>query len=115
MPAINFKKEFAEKVKDGSKRQTIRPVRKNPIKKGDTLYLYTGMRTKNCRKLKDVICKDVQKIKIHEVAIEIEDEQILPPFRNMIATNDGFECLADLVYFFRNQYGLPFEGVIIYW
>lgn len=38
-------------ILDGSKRQTIRARRKHPPRQGQTAYLYTGMRTKNCKKL----------------------------------------------------------------
>ena len=69
MPALNFKKEFADKVASGEKRQTIRALRKdgkNP-RPGQKLYLYTGMRTKYCRKCgdplttKELICDGCRK------------------------------------------------------
>ena len=37
MPALNFKKEFADKVKNGEKRQTIRAMRKRRFQIGDNL------------------------------------------------------------------------------
>ncbi len=51
MPQLNFSAQFAQAVADGSKRQTIRAMRKNPIKLDDTLHLYTGLRTKQARRL----------------------------------------------------------------
>ena len=51
MPSLNFKKEFVDLITSGKKRQTIRPKRKNPIKVGDKLYLFTGQRTSKCRYL----------------------------------------------------------------
>ena len=59
MAALNFQKQFAPDVESGIKLQTIRAKRKNPIKEGETLYLYTGMRTKKCRKLGEVKCYSV--------------------------------------------------------
>lgn len=59
MAAINFKEEFAPDVEFGSKRQTIRKVRKNPIVAGEELKLYTGQRTKKCRLLKVARCTRV--------------------------------------------------------
>ena len=50
MPSLNLT-VFIDKVESGEKRQTIRLHRKRPIKVGDTLYLFTGMRTKGCRRL----------------------------------------------------------------
>lgn len=51
MPALNFTK-FISAVEDGSKPLTIRDIRKNPIRPGDVLYMFTGMRTRQCRPLK---------------------------------------------------------------
>lgn len=51
MPLYNFKKQFAPYIKDGSKPHTIRAIRKHPAKPGDTLFLYTGLRTKYVEKL----------------------------------------------------------------
>lgn len=68
MPAFNFKKQFAQAVKNKTKRQTIRAYRKdyrNP-QAGDVLYLYTGMRTKNCQKLGEEQCNSVSEIEIHK-------------------------------------------------
>ena len=50
MPSLNFT-IFVGKIEDGTKRQTIRLARKRPVKVGDYLYFFTGMRTKKCRKL----------------------------------------------------------------
>jgi len=115
MPAISFKKQFADKVLKGKKNQTIRPIRKNPIKKDDTLYLYTGMRTKDCKKLKEVKCKDVKKIKIDFFDTKIDGASVPNSSVVDLALNDGFDNSIDFIEFFEKQYGLPFEGVIIYW
>ena len=49
MVAINFSPQFAGIVASGAKKQTIR--KKNRFRIGDRLQLYTGQRTKNCKKL----------------------------------------------------------------
>jgi len=64
MPAYNFKERFAADVESGKKRQTIRRKRKRPTKPGDVLYLYVGMRTKRCRKLREAPCESVVSILI---------------------------------------------------
>jgi len=64
MPALNFQARFADAVERGDKTQTIRAPRKRPFKVGDNLYLYTGMRTKWCRKLLDAVCIGVDPIRI---------------------------------------------------
>ena len=61
MPLLGFKKQFAPLVEEGQKRQTIRAKRRdgrNPHA-GETLFLYTGLRTKSCRKLGISGCKSV--------------------------------------------------------
>jgi hypothetical protein len=74
MPALNFRPQFADLVSSGQKTQTIRQVRKCPIKVGDTLWLYTGMRTKQCRLLADAVVTDVQGI------------QIIPAYKTILFT-----------------------------
>lgn len=57
MPAYSFNERFIPMVMDGSKPHTIRKRRKKGFaKEGDTLYLYYGLRTKWCRKLKETKC-----------------------------------------------------------
>ncbi len=116
MPAINFKKQFAEKVKSGTKHQTIRALRKdgrNP-RPGQTLYLYTGMRTKYCRKLGEAICKSVEQITIEEnSSIVVGVDFLDAPQEIELAKDDGFDLLADFLDFFRKTHGLPFYGLLI--
>lgn len=52
MPAYNFRKQFAPLVESGQKRQTIRTIgKRRHARAGEPLQLYTGQRTKACRKL----------------------------------------------------------------
>ena len=44
------------KILDGSKEMTIRALRKRPIKVWDKLHLFSGLRTKNCERLKEAVC-----------------------------------------------------------
>ncbi len=117
MPALNFMKQFAPLVENGEKRQTIRKVRKHPIKVGDTLYLYTGMRTKACRKLGEVRCKSV-----HHVAfgrMEMGGYQGTwyqgPGWLKGVSKRDGLPSEEALLGWFEKTHGLPFEGVLIRW
>lgn len=64
MPAYSFKERFVSFVEDGTKPHTIRNYRKYPVKRGDTLYLYYGLRTRYARKLRQEPCTDVQTIAI---------------------------------------------------
>lgn len=66
MPAYSFKERFVPFVLNGSKPHTIRSIRKNRAKKGDTLYLYFGLRTKYVRKLREEGCSNAVSICINE-------------------------------------------------
>jgi len=64
MPALNYHARFAPLVESGEKLQTIRAMRKIPIKPGDDLYHFTGMRTKACRRLGGSTCAEALQIDI---------------------------------------------------
>lgn len=116
MPAYNFKRQFALAVKYGEKRQTIRKVRKrgNP-EPGDTLYLYTGMRSKKCWKLGEHICTSVQQVEIPKVFEVIVDGNRLGSFEIWdLAAEDGLGY-REFFKFFDDLYGLPFNGILIKW
>lgn len=115
MPALNFREEFVEAIISGEKRQTIRPVRKNPIRAGDTLYIYTGMRTKNCRKVSTVRCVSVDSIEIHPGLIRLNGAMVFPHKLDEFIKADGFDRRYKFFEFFKLQYGLPFRGVVIRW
>lgn len=118
MPALNFQKKFAPDVKSGKKKQTIRLKRKNPIKEGDTLYLYTGMRTKSCEKLREVKCDGVLDFKIYGDGLTFEIGQTPVHHNdsmNRIAIADGFKDWREMVQWFSKTHGLPFEGDLILW
>ncbi len=118
MPALNFKKQFAPAVESWEKRQTIRARRKDkrdPVA-GQTLYLFTGMRTKGCRRLGEIICKETQPICIEENMDIIVGTHCLSTVEEMeIAKKDGFDSRVDFYQFFKKTHGLPFHGLIIKW
>ena len=118
MPALNFQKQFAPDVRSGRKSQTIRAKRKHPIKEGDTLYLYTGMRTKHCQKLKEVKCNSVLDFSIIANGASCTVGQH-PLYHieslNKIAVADGFENWWEMARWFSETHSLPFEGDLITW
>ena len=124
MPLLGFQKQFAPLVESGEKRQTVRAYRKdgrNP-KVGDRLYLYTGLRTKQCRKLGEAIAKSVKVIGIDEPMfcedespIEIVPLVLLPREAHDLAIRDGFSDLDEMLSFFDKTHGLPFKGLLIRW
>lgn len=109
------------------KRQTIRAMRKrgNP-KSGDLLYLYTGARTKACRKLGVVRCGAVTGITITADGVYLEafggggrlpfaagwlHDEGLAEF----AQADGFSSWEQMRDWFAAAHGLPFTGQLIKW
>ncbi len=117
MPAFNFQKQFTPKVECGEKRQTIRAKRKdlhNP-RVGDKLYLYTGMRTKSCRKLGEAICKSVQQITIYESGIVIDGHWLSSKEERIFSNHDGFNDTHEIFMFIDKKYGLPFERLLYKW
>lgn len=117
MPAYNFKAQFAVRVKTGLKKQTIRHKRKRPTTEGDRLYLYTGMRTKKCRKLKEAQCRLISSITIANGAIVVDGRVLLAGslLAEGFAKSDGFKDAETLIQWFTDTYGLPFQGEVIYW
>lgn len=116
MPAINFQSRFAADVESGRKHTTIR--RRGRAKPNQWLYLFTGQRTKQCRRLKKALCLGVTPFRIGPFGSCLLGDAIL--------WKDELEALARLdtagqmgatefVEFFRSTYGLPFDGELIIW
>ena len=121
MPALNFMDRFADAVESGKKRQTIRKRRKDgrDPKPGDILYLYTGMRTKRCRKLGEVRCKSVREIELDrgQVApgISLGTVTGAPCTPDTLARRDGFKSFTELLDLIEEMHGLPFRELLIQW
>jgi hypothetical protein len=118
MVAYNFKSQFAPLVESGQKRQTIRVLgKRRPPMPGEPLQLYTGMRTKQCRKLldPDPLCVSVMPIHINNGKVTL-DGRILNAERVFeLAQSDGFSSIVDFLLFLKDTHGLPFQGVLIQW
>ncbi len=118
MPLFNFQPQFAADVESGKKRQTIRARRKNRPKAGQTAYLYTGTRTKACRKLGKVKIKSVEPIyicnQLFELWIGANDYGKMEDL-NRLAKEDGFEDWFEMRSWFKKTHGLPFHGDLIKW
>ncbi|MFA5263968.1 MAG: ASCH domain-containing protein [Opitutaceae bacterium] len=111
-----------DKVEDGRKTQTIRADRKVPIKVGDWLFLFTGMRQPRCRRLSPPIrCIQTIKVSISSdaaglVSIIMGDRGELGAMdMQALAALDGFDCLDDFIDFFAPKPGSNFNGQIIRW
>lgn len=137
MPGLNFTK-FVDQIESGRKRQTIRRKRKRPIKPGDMLYLWTGQRTKQARKLGESVCVGVTPIRISErmVAcppwklsktlpaepswrewegiVELDGKMLSEDEVELLAVSDGFQSSDEFFDFFIPS-DEPFEGDVIMW
>lgn len=136
MPAYSFQQRFVNWVLDGSKSHTIRARRKKGFAKvGDMLYLYFGMRTKWCRKLRQEVCTNVRTIIITQNNIYLLPDRVTDlqvqqlqdslkahkkPYsgillddtlRNALAWADGFRPPGST----RKRPGEAFELMIRFW
>lgn len=115
MSAINFSAEFAPLVESGVKTQTIRQGARQ-IKQGDALQLYTGQRTKNCRKLRDAICRDVTYVGLTGRGVTLGDKSRFPEDIDEFAKLDGFDDYASMWAWFSERYKTSsFTGYVIRW
>ena len=140
MPSLSFQKQFvpavramldkdyAQRLKIKPKTTTIRAARKRPFRKGDTLYLFSGIRTKYCIKLGTATCKKVEEFTITDISPETVEktfdgymitERIVVAINGValtgdqeyaIAIKDGFESTAKMIDWFRKAHGFPFDG-----
>lgn len=122
MVAYSFKTRFAEAIVAGTKRQTVRANRKRHARPGEMLQLFTGMRTRQCRKIVEVKCRHVRSIAISVGpekidALEVESWPfITTEGLEAFARQDGFASLADMHAFWLAEHGVGlFEGVLILW
>jgi len=117
MVAFNFKSYFADDVESGRKPGSIRQKKKCEV--GDKIQLYTGQRTKKCRKLGEAICTGVCRIRVTEESpwtmFETEGEIETSINGRSFYEIEGFENSNDFVDFFRRHYGLPFNGYYHQW
>ena len=118
---VNFT-VFIDKILSGEKRQTIRKAGKKweNVKVGDKLTLYTGLRTKQCRKLGEAEVESIEDIEIESPLrifsrIKINDKYLLIHGMRELALNDGFSTIDSFLDFFNSHYGTNFTGKIIRW
>ena len=101
MPAYSFNKQFVPMILDGSKRQTIRARRKNPAKVGDILYLYSGLRTKSCKKLREEICKATTTIVITKFNLLLFERRLTNEEYDLLRWEDINYKLQDRSSFYK--------------
>lgn len=127
MPQLNFSAQFAEAVADGTKRQTIRATRKVPIKLDDTLHLFTGLRTKQARRLRGPeICtaalligirwKVLKNSKYQSLEVKLQHKGKLKAAEVWdLMKADGFTSREDFAAWFLPKGVGEFKGQLIKW
>ena len=140
MVAYSFKAFFGPQIVVGSKTQTVRADRRRHARPGETLPLFTGMRTRDCRKLldRDPTCSFVSPINIQTntlvggiASIEIDGSVLHRDEIEAFARADGFapehiNALAigmtgktareNMGRFWLDNHGAgSFQGVLIGW
>ena len=125
MGLYNFKKQFVPFILSGEKRHTIRATRTNPDKPGNTLYLYTGLRTKNTKLIKVAECVKIENIDIFKTRdkagdtiykVWIDENELSPSECEQLARRDGFSCFHEMMKFWTEPKNrLPFAGQVVHW
>lgn len=116
MIALNFSPQFAPLVAAGTKRQTIRQTRR--AAPGDALQLYTGQRTKDCRKLvtPDPVCTISMYVGLTKRNVTLGDASKFPPNIDDFARADGFDDYDAMWKWFSERYETnSFTGFVIGW
>jgi hypothetical protein len=127
MGLYNFQPRFVKPILSGAKTHTIRAIRVHPDKPGNTLHLYTGLRTKQAKLLMRVPCVKIEEIAIRivtvndrigyqEYRIEIDGAELDADECGALARRDGFPDFKAMMKFWREPKNrLPFKGHIIFW
>lgn len=132
---LGFKRQFAPYVLDGTKTHTIRGIRKNAPKIGETCHCYVDPRQKSMKLLGRWPCVKVQSIRIDRARVWIDDVELDRSEKDLLAWRDGFRfdgtvmelcdpplaketgCFINLMLAFwaKTHGGEAFEGQMIHW
>lgn len=143
MVAYNFMTGFVAPIEARTKRQTIRGHRKRHARPGEPVQLFTGMRTRHCRKIiADPVCVGVDEVRFdlrdaaavpteiaRTVRLEVNGLPLIGVAAETYAIGDGFAGLPPsdgylgsvspfgmMAYFWYRVHGLVlFDGVAIRW
>lgn len=119
MVAYSFKRQFVGPILSGIKQQTIRADRKRHAYGGETLQLYTGMRTKHCRAIGTATCVFTVPILLDFPLNRIvQGEAIFQGWHALdtFAHKDGFDGWLAMREFWRENHDVQqWSGVLIRW
>lgn len=116
-----FQTQFAELVKSGQKRQTIRPIPRRPcdMPKVGQLESWRQWSGAAYRSPQVELCKveliEILRVKICPECIVCDDINSRRIFldTDIIAQEDGFDDWGKMREWFEEQHGLPFSGILI--
>ena len=115
MRVILFQDRFADKVRDGSKRQTIRKTAR--CKPGDILSLrrWKGKPYRSKQEiLREAVCSAVTPVEINSFGADIIGDVFIH-CPDTLARSDGFIGWPEMRDWFQETHGLPFNGFVIEW
>lgn len=120
MPALIFKKRFAEAVETNKQTCALIPRRKRAWKVGDKLYLQMRVRMNNVRTLGEAILTKVSTVTITEDSLTYEhpDRPLTLKAKHgpdRLAQNCGFPNFTEMINWYRDAHGLPFTGDLLKW
>ena len=126
MVAYSFQKRFAEPILEGRKLGTIRAPRKRHARPGETMHLFTGMRTKHCRLIAEKTCHIACAVELNfhrqfgPGVWKVAGIELNAATMNCLAREDGFADVLDMTAFWFDQHGreateIKFEGVLLRW
>ncbi len=118
---LSFKEKFKSPIISGQKIHSFREDPTERWKKGNTIQMATGVRTKKYNCFKEADCLSVQKVKMvnHPSSmIIVFDDAVIFHWKDIIqiAKNDGFDDPYDFIEWFfpNNKYG-EWHGRLIHW
>jgi len=110
MPALNFQTRFAPAILAGQKPFTLRALRKDgrDPQVGQPLYMFTAMRTKQCRKFAEKPCRFAITITLlhHRVVIPGFPHLTTPRNLETFSRLDGFNNYAAFCQFHEIKPGM---------
>ena len=124
MVAYSFQPRFVEAVASGAQTQTIRKHRRPPARRarvGESIALWTGMRTREARLIGHAPCAGLYPISIRfglgSVAhVRIGAKQLMGEQLDDFARQDGFASAYEMSNWFLQTHGnLNFDGVLVMW
>ena len=110
MPALNFQTQCAAPILAGKKPFTLRAPRKDgrDPKSGQPLYLFTAMRTKQCKKFAEKPCRFATTICLgwRSVSIPTIGQLVTERELELFSRLDGFENYAAFCAFHKITLGM---------